>query len=60
MAGLRESQQCEIAQECVKQGWSARKIEEEIRKLEKYTTSRSTSKDPNIARLERIILNSAV
>lgn len=55
LAGLSESLQCELAEESVKQGWSVRKIEEEIRKREKNPKSRSASKDPNIARLERIM-----
>lgn len=55
LAGLPEYLQCALAKSCVEEGWSVRKIEEEIKKGGRPTTSRKPSKDPNIARLERLI-----
>jgi ParB family chromosome partitioning protein len=55
LAGLSESLQRELAKSCVEEGWSVRKIEEEIKKSSHKTASRKAPKDPNIARLERLV-----
>jgi len=52
LAGLPSHQQVELAQQCIKEAWSVRKMEKEV-KDSKQPSSATTAADANIRHLER-------
>jgi len=55
IAGLPEKIQFEIAQKCIKQEWSVRKIEAEAKRFQQQGRAIQSAQDPNVARLETVV-----
>ena len=52
IAGVDPRLQFELANKCIKQNWSVRKIEQEAKKLQDKPMSTKQNKDPNLSSLE--------
>lgn len=55
LAGLLPRQQLELAEKTLDLAWSVRRLEQEVRKLQDLNGSLSSSKDPNLKKLEQQI-----
>ncbi len=52
LAGLTPHQQFELAEHCIKKGWSVRKVELEAKKMQQPVNAQGPYSDPNIKHLE--------
>lgn len=55
IAGLSLNLQYEIAKKCAEEGWSSRRIEQEVKKLQTQNSVVSPGSDPDMRVLERLI-----
>ena len=53
ITGVAEKFQFPLAQKCVEQGWSVRKLETEAKKIKNPSTAIKTGSDPNTRKLEQ-------
>ncbi len=55
LAALVPQQQFELAQQCIKNGWSVRKLEQEVKAFAKTSKVQAKQIDPNVKRLEQLL-----
>lgn len=55
LASLSSREQLDLAEKCVRMGWSVRKVEQEVKRLQKIATSQSIYADANVKHLENAL-----